>query len=47
MPVYWKPKYGSRVIRERAWARQSLAREQALAASRRSLRDRIRRWLAR
>jgi hypothetical protein len=45
LPVYWKPKYGSRVMRERAWARQSQAREQQLAAQRRSLRDRLRAWL--
>lgn len=33
MPVYWKPRAPSRVVRERAWAARSLARERALAAS--------------
>jgi len=25
-PVYWKPRYPSRVTRERVWARRSAAR---------------------
>ena len=33
-PVYWKPKYPTRSMRERAWAKQSLAREQELARTR-------------
>ena len=48
-PVYWKPKYGSRRMRERAFARRELAREQALRRRPRSrsllarLRARLRR----
>ncbi len=30
MPVYWKPRYPTRVMRERAFATRSLAREQML-----------------
>jgi len=33
MPVYWKPRIPTRVMRERAWAARSLAREQALRTS--------------
>jgi hypothetical protein len=33
-PVYWKPRYPSRVSRERTWAKRAAAREAALAASR-------------
>jgi len=33
-PVYWKPRYPSRVTRERTWAKRAAAREAALAASR-------------
>jgi hypothetical protein len=33
MPVYWKPRVPTRVMRERAWANRSLARERALAAA--------------
>jgi hypothetical protein len=33
MPVYWKPRVPTRVMRERAWAARSLAREQALRAA--------------
>jgi hypothetical protein len=29
MPVYWKPKYGTRSSRHRAWARQEAKREAA------------------
>jgi hypothetical protein len=32
MPVYWKPRVPTRVMRERAWAERSSAREQALKA---------------
>jgi hypothetical protein len=42
-PVYWKPKYGTRSSRHKAWVRQEAKRE---AAQRReapvSLRDRLR-----
>jgi hypothetical protein len=44
MPVYWKPRYPTRVMRERAWANRSLARERALAgpaARRRTLLGRL------
>ena len=30
MPVYWKPKYGTRSSRHKAWARQEAKREQRL-----------------
>ena len=30
MPVYWKPKYGTRSSRHRAWARQEAKRERRL-----------------
>ncbi len=45
-PVYWKPKYGTRSSRHRAWARQDAKRE---AAARRGtpLRERLRRLLRR
>jgi hypothetical protein len=29
-PVYWKPRYATRHMRERAMAKQQLARERAL-----------------
>jgi hypothetical protein len=29
MPVYWKPKYGTRSSRHRAWVRQEQKREAA------------------
>jgi len=32
-PVYWKPRYPSRVMRERAWARKSLERERMLKSA--------------
>jgi hypothetical protein len=42
MPVYWKPKYGTRNSRHKAWVKQEQKRE---AAARRrprtSLRDRL------
>jgi hypothetical protein len=48
MPVYWKPKYGTRSSRHRAWARQEAKRE---AAAKRgngmSLRERVKRLLGR
>jgi hypothetical protein len=45
-PVYWKPKYGTRSSRHRAWARQDAKRE---AAARRGvpLQERLRRFLRR
>ena len=30
MPVYWKPKYGTRTSRQKAWTRQEAKREQRL-----------------
>jgi hypothetical protein len=47
-PVYWKPRYPTRSMRERAWAKRSAAREQALRRQRRPsllsrLRDALRR----
>jgi hypothetical protein len=48
MPVYWRPKYGTRSSRHRAWARQEARREAALKRKRTvSLRDRLRRLLKR
>jgi hypothetical protein len=48
MPVYWRPKYGTRSSRHRAWARQEERRETALKRKRTvSLRDRLRRLLKR
>ena len=45
VPVYWKPKYGTRSSRHRAWARADARRE---AAQRRtSLWARLRAWLSR
>jgi hypothetical protein len=47
-PVYWKPKYGTRSSRQRAWARQEARREAALKRkSAVSLRDRVRRLFRR
>jgi hypothetical protein len=34
-PVYWKPKYGTRSSRHRAWTRQEAKREAALKRDRR------------
>ena len=31
MPVYWKPKYGTRSSRHKAWTRQEAKREERLA----------------
>jgi hypothetical protein len=50
MPVYWKPRYPTRSMRERAWAKQSAAREAALQRSPArggSLVARLRRFLGR
>jgi hypothetical protein len=30
MPIYWKPKYGTRSQRHRAWVKQQARREAAL-----------------
>jgi hypothetical protein len=41
-PVYWRPKYGTRSSRHRAWARQEAKREAAAKRMpRRSLRERL------
>jgi hypothetical protein len=45
-PVYWKPKYGTRSSRHRAWAKQDAKRE-ASAPRRVPLRERLRRFLQR
>ena len=34
MPVYWRPKYGTRSSRHRAWARQEAKREQRVERGR-------------
>ena len=34
MPVYWKPKYGTRSSRHKAWVRQETKREEALKRDR-------------
>lgn len=48
MPVYWKPKYGTRTSRQKAWTRQELKREERLAREpRTSLGDRLRRLFRR
>ncbi|HZQ02622.1 MAG TPA: hypothetical protein VFA88_01230 [Gaiellaceae bacterium] len=48
MPVYWKPRYPTRNMRDRAWAKRALAREQALRRlSGPSLWARLRAWLGR
>ena len=47
-PVYWKPKYPTRVMRERAFAKQQLAREERLRGDDQpSLLERVRAWLRR
>jgi len=47
-PLIWKPKYATRGMRERAWAKKSLERERALARTRGpSLFGRLRRYLRR
>jgi hypothetical protein len=46
--VIWKPKYATRKMRERAWAKKSLERERALAKLRGpSFLERLRRRLRR
>ena len=43
-PTYWKPRYPTRSMRERAFAQRELARERALRAARGpSLLERLRR----
>ena len=44
MPVYWKPKYGTRSSRHKAWSRQEAKREERLARDRRTP---VRDWLGR
>lgn len=34
MPVYWKPRYATRSMRHRAWAKRDQAREEALRRTR-------------
>jgi hypothetical protein len=47
-PVYWKPSYPTRRMRERAFAKRELAREQSLSAERGpSLLPRLLAWLRR
>jgi len=36
VPVYWKPKYGTRSSRHRAWVRQEQKREAAANQARRT-----------
>jgi len=47
MPVYWKPKYGTRSSRHRAWVRQQMKREAAGREPRVSFRERLRRLFGR
>ncbi len=49
MPVYWKPRYATRSMRHRAWARQEARREQRLQRVPRgpSLSERLWAWLRR
>jgi hypothetical protein len=45
-PVIWKPKYPTRVMRERAFAKQQIARDEALKAGAPvPLLSRLRAWL--
>jgi len=47
-PVYWKPKYPTRVMRERAFAKRQAARDEQLRAERApSPLSRFRAWLRR
>jgi hypothetical protein len=47
-PVYWKPKYPTRVMRERAFAKQQAAHDERLRAERPPpLIERLRAWLRR
>ncbi|HEY3961048.1 MAG TPA: hypothetical protein VGL84_00830 [Gaiellaceae bacterium] len=43
-PVIWKPRYATRVMRERAYARMDLERERAASVPRRSLLKRLLAW---
>jgi hypothetical protein len=48
MPVYWKPKYGTRSSRHRAWVKRQARREAAAKREQRiTWRERLRRILAR
>jgi hypothetical protein len=47
-PVYWKPKYGTRSSRHRAWVKQEAKREAvAKRRSETSLRERLKRLFRR
>ena len=47
-PVYWKPKYGTRSSRHKAWVRQEAKREAALKRQPKvPLRERLRALLRR
>jgi hypothetical protein len=47
-PVYWKPKYGTRSSRHRAWVKREARREAAARARpARSLRERVARLFGR
>jgi hypothetical protein len=47
-PVYWKPKYGTRSSRHRAWTRQEAKREAAAKrAPAPTLRERLKRLFRR
>jgi hypothetical protein len=41
MPVYWKPKYGTRSSRHRAWVRRQQKRENSLRRPSGSLLQRL------
>jgi hypothetical protein len=47
MPVYWKPKYGTRSSRHRAWVRQQQKRDAAMTRQRAPLLERLRQLLRR
>jgi hypothetical protein len=48
VPVYWKPKYGTRSSRHRAWVRRQMRREAAIKREQHiTWRERLRRLLAR
>jgi hypothetical protein len=47
-PVYWKPKYGTRSSRHRAWVKRQTQREAELKRQRApSIRERLRRLFRR
>jgi hypothetical protein len=46
-PVIWKPRYATRRMRERAWAKADLQREQAARAGQRPRRSLLARLLRR